>query len=128
MTAVGPATTWTCIVCVATLAVTGEVFTAGAMSSLDFDALRVESGMSGAIRAVMTNPKFLAGVLAMTLNFFAMLYTLSVVDVSLAAPATAALTYIGNAFAAKLFLRENVDRRRWMAALFVVVGVVLLAK
>jgi drug/metabolite transporter (DMT)-like permease len=113
---------------VATLAVTGEVFTAGAMSSLDFDALRVESGMSGAIRAVMTNPKFLAGVLAMTLNFFAMLYTLSVVDVSLAAPATAALTYIGNAFAAKLFLRENVDRRRWMAALFVVVGVVLLAK
>jgi len=43
------------------------------------------------------------------------------------APATASLTYIGNAFAAKIFLHENVDRRRWLAAGFVVVGVILLA-
>jgi drug/metabolite transporter (DMT)-like permease len=56
-----------------------------------------------------------------------MLYTLSIVDLSLAAPATASLTFIGNAAAAKIFLRENVDRRRWLAALFVCVGVILLA-
>jgi drug/metabolite transporter (DMT)-like permease len=37
------------------------------------------------------------------------------------------LTYIGNAVAAKIFLRENVDKRRWLAATFVVVGVILLA-
>jgi drug/metabolite transporter (DMT)-like permease len=70
---------------------------------------------------------FLAGALCMALNFFAMLYTLSIVDLSLAAPATASLTFIGNAAAAKIFLRENVDRRRWLAALFVCVGVILLA-
>jgi drug/metabolite transporter (DMT)-like permease len=64
----------------------------------------------------------------MALNFFAMLYTLSIVDLSLAAPATASLTFIGNATAAKIFLRENVDRRRWLAVLFVCVGVVLLAQ
>jgi drug/metabolite transporter (DMT)-like permease len=64
----------------------------------------------------------------MALNFFALLFTLSVVDVSLAAPATASLTYIGNAFAAKFFLKENVDRRRWLAAVFVCVGVFLLSK
>ena len=63
----------------------------------------------------------------MALNFFAMLYTLSIVDLSLAAPATASVTFIGNAAAAKIFLRENVDRRRWLAALFVCVGVILLA-
>ena len=64
----------------------------------------------------------------MALNFFAMLYTLSIVDLSLAAPATASLTFIGNAAAAKIFLRENVDRRRWLAALCVCAGVALLAK
>jgi len=47
--------------------------------------------------------------------------------VSLVGPAAASLTFIGNAFAAKLFLREKVDRRRWMAALLVAGGVALLA-
>jgi drug/metabolite transporter (DMT)-like permease len=64
----------------------------------------------------------------MALSFFSLLFTLSKVDVSLAAPASASLTFIGNAAAAKIFLHENVDRRRWLAALFVCVGVVLLSK
>jgi drug/metabolite transporter (DMT)-like permease len=34
---------------------------------------------------------------------------------------------VTNALAAKFFLHENVDRRRWTAALFVCVGVALLA-
>jgi drug/metabolite transporter (DMT)-like permease len=84
-------------------------------------------GYLGPIRAVLTSPLFLTGALCMALNFFAMLYTLSIVDLSLAAPATASLTFIGNAAAAKIFLHENVDRRRWLAVLFVCVGVVLLA-
>ncbi len=120
--------TWSCILTVTTLAVVGEVLTAGAMRrSGDFDDIRTRSGLSGAIVAVLRNPMFLAGSLAMALNFFALLFTLSVVDVSLAAPATASLTYIGNAFAARIFLHENVDHRRWLAVGFVVVGVVLLA-
>jgi drug/metabolite transporter (DMT)-like permease len=124
----GFAETWSCILCVAALAVTGEVLTAGAMRRIgDLDAIRESGGLAGAVRAVLTSPMFVVGSLAMAVNFFALLYTLSVVDVSLAAPATASLTYIGNAFAAKLFLRENVDRRRWLGAAFVVLGVILLA-
>jgi drug/metabolite transporter (DMT)-like permease len=121
--------TWSCIVGVAALAITGEVLIAAAMRRLgDLDIIRERSGLPGAIRAVISSPFFLAGALCMALNFFALLFTLSVVDLSLAAPATASLTYIGNAAAAKVFLRENVDHRRWLAAIFVCIGVVLLAK
>jgi drug/metabolite transporter (DMT)-like permease len=93
----------------------------------DLDVIRERSGLGGAIKAVLRSPMFVVGALAMALNFFVLLFTLSVVDVSLAAPATASLTYIGNSLAAKVFLRENVDKRRWLAAAFVVVGVILLS-
>jgi drug/metabolite transporter (DMT)-like permease len=120
---------WTCIAGVAALAISGECLIAAAMRSLgDLDVIRGHSGMAGAIRAVLSSPMFLVGALCMAFNFFAMLYTLSVLDLSLAAPATASLTYVGNAVAAKLFLKEKVDQRRWLAALFVCVGVYLLAK
>ena len=124
-----PLRTWSAILMVAALAITGECLIAAAMRRLgDLDIIRERSGLSGAIRAVLSSPLFLAGALCMALNFFAMLYTLSIVELSLAAPATASLTYVGNAAAAKLFLHENVDKRRWLAALFVAVGVVLLAQ
>jgi drug/metabolite transporter (DMT)-like permease len=122
------AETWLLIFSVAALAISGEVLTAGAMRRIgDLDDIRAVSGLPGAIRAVLSSPMFVIGALCMAVNFFALLFTLSVVDVSLAAPATASLTYIGNAICAKLFLHENVDGRRWLAAGFVVVGVVLLA-
>jgi drug/metabolite transporter (DMT)-like permease len=124
--------TWTAILAVAALAITGEVLIAAAMRRLgDLDLLRTHPGPRGylgPVRAVLSSPLFLTGALCMALNFFAMLYTLSIVDLSLAAPATASLTFIGNAVAAKIFLRENVDRRRWLAVLFVCVGVALLAQ
>jgi len=121
--------TWLSVLGVATLAVTGEVLTAAAMHQIgDFDVIRARSGMKGAILAVVTNLTFFFGALAMALNFFMMLFALSVADVSLVAPATASLTYIGNAFAARIFLREDVNRRRWIAAAFVIVGVILLSK
>jgi drug/metabolite transporter (DMT)-like permease len=121
--------TWSAILMVAGLAIAGECLIAAAMRRLgDLDIIRERSGLAGAIRAVLSSPLFLAGALSMALNFFAMLYTLSIVELSLAAPATASLTYAGNAVAAKLFLHENVDQRRWLAAMFVAIGVVLLAK
>jgi drug/metabolite transporter (DMT)-like permease len=123
---------WSAIFTVAALAITGEVLIAAAMRRLgDLDHLRTGPGLRGylgPIRAVLSSPLFFIGALCMALNFFAMLYTLSIVELSLAAPATASLTYIGNAAAAKIFLRENVDRRRWLAVVFVCVGVVLLAQ
>ncbi len=124
----GLLTAWTCIVAVTALAIVGEVMIASAMGRLgDLDVIRERSGLGGTVRAVLASPRFLVGALCMALNFFAMLYTLSLVDLSLAGPAVGALTYIGNAIAAKWFLRENVDRRRWLAVSFVAVGVVLIS-
>jgi drug/metabolite transporter (DMT)-like permease len=126
---VGSYRAWACIGAVAAMAIAGECLIAAAMRKLgDLDLIRAKSGMRGAVRAVLSSPLFLLGATCMALNFFAMLFTLSIVDLSLAAPATASLTYIGNAVAAKIFLRENVDRRRWLAAAFVCAGVFLLAK
>lgn len=124
-----PIVTWSCILLVALLAIAGEVLIAAAMRGVgDLDEVRATSGILGAARVVLTNSKFLAGALCMALNFFAMLYTLSKVDLSLAAPAIGSFNYVGNAVAARVFLREDVDRRRWLAVLFVTVGVYLLAR
>jgi drug/metabolite transporter (DMT)-like permease len=126
---VGNVETWATIITVAATAVAGDVLTAGAMRSIgDLDDIRAQSGLVGAIKAVVSSPMFLLGVLCMAGSFFSLLFTLSNVDLSLAAPASASLTFMGNAFAAKLFLKENVDRRRWLAAIFVCAGVALLAK
>ena len=124
-----PLVTWSCITVVALLAIAGEVLIAGAMRGLgDLDLIRAKSGITGAALAVLTNTKFVVGALCMALNFFAMLYTLSKVDLSLAAPAIGSFNYVGNAVAARLFLREDVDRRRWLAILCVTLGVYLLAR
>ena len=125
---VGMVETWATIIGVAGTAVAGDVLTAGAMRSIgDLDDIRAHSGLPGAIKAVVSSPIFLLGVLSMAASFFTLLFTLSNVDLSLAAPASASLTFMGNAIAAKIFLKENVDKRRWLAALFVCAGVALLA-
>jgi drug/metabolite transporter (DMT)-like permease len=76
---------------------------------------------------VVTSPLFFAGVFFLALAFFALLFALNHLDLSLVAPASASLTLVTNAIAAKLFLHENVDRRRWASAVFVCIGVYLLA-
>ena len=120
---------WSSIGFVALLAIAGEVMIAAAMRQVgDLDEVRARAGMAGAIRAVLTNATFLGGAFCMAANFFAMLFTLSRVDLTLAIPGIASFTYIGNAVAARIFLRENVDRRRWLAVLFVCAGVFLLSK
>jgi drug/metabolite transporter (DMT)-like permease len=125
----GAVETWVTIFLVAATAVAGDVLTAGAMRRIgDLDVIREKAGLGGAIQAVVSSPMFLLGVLSMALSFFSLLFTLSNVEVSLAAPASASLTFLGNAFAAKFFLKENVDRRRWLAALFVCAGVFLLSR
>lgn len=120
---------WGVIAFVAAFAVAGEVLIASGMRDLgDLDRIRARSGLLGAIRAVLTNLKFVIGTLCMAFNFFAMLFALSIADLSLAGPAIASLTYIGNAIAAKFVLGEKVDQRRWLATCFVAVGVVLLTR
>ncbi len=106
----------------------GEVLTAAAMKSIgDLDEIRSHSGLKGAIRAVLTRPLFFAGVSFLALAFFSLLFALNHLDLSLVAPASASLTLVTNAVAGKIFLKENVDRRRWTAAVLVCIGVYLLA-
>ena len=106
----------------------GEVLTAAAMKSIgDLDAIRAKSGLKGAIRAVISCPLFFAGVFFLAVAFFALLLALNHLNLSLVAPASASLTLVTNAIAAKYFLHENVDRRRWASALLVCLGVYLLA-
>ena len=110
-------------------ATAGDVMTASSMRQLgDLDTLKAERGLPRTILAVMTNGRFVIGVLSMTLSFFSLLFTLSHADVSLVAPATGSLTFVSNAAAAKLFLKERVDKRRWIAAILVCCGVVLLKR
>jgi drug/metabolite transporter (DMT)-like permease len=107
---------------------TGEVLTAAAMKSIgDLDRIRAHSGMKGAIKAVVTSPLFFAGVFFLALAFFALLFALNHLDLSLVAPASASLTLVTNAIAGKFSLHENVDKRRWASAVLVCIGVYLLA-
>jgi drug/metabolite transporter (DMT)-like permease len=106
----------------------GEVLTAAAMKSIgDLDEIRAHSGLSGAIRAVLTSPLFFSGVFFLALAFFSLLFALNHLSLSLVAPASASLSLVTNAIAGKIFLKENVDRRRWAAAVLVCVGVYFLA-
>src|ERR1700684_2643837 len=106
----------------------GEVLTAAAMKSIgDVDGIRARSGLLGAIRAVLTSPLFFAGVSFLALAFFSLLFALNHLNLSLVAPASASLTLVTNAIAGKIFLKENVDRRRWTAAILVCIGVYFLA-
>ena len=127
-----PATTlhtWATIFAVVLTATAGDILIAGGMRKLgDLDDIRAQSGLLGAIKAVLSSGMFLMGITCMALSFFALLFALSGADLSLIAPATASLTFITTAAAAKLLLKENVDRRRWIAALFVCAGVALLTR
>jgi drug/metabolite transporter (DMT)-like permease len=131
MTSATPITPLTAAVMIAAVVLSstaGEVLTAAAMKSIgDLDEIRARSGLKGAIRAVLTCPLFFAGVSFLALAFFALLFALNHLNLSLVAPASASLTLVTNAIAGKIFLKENVDRRRWTAAVLVCIGVYLLA-
>ena len=120
--------TWSGILVVVFFSVVGDVLMSRAMKQVgDVHELWRRAGLWMVVGRVLTNPNFFLGVTAMAVAFFSLLFALSWGDVSLVAPAAASLTFIGNAFAAKIFLHERVDRRRWIAAVLVAGGVALLA-
>ena len=120
--------TWGAILLIVFASVTGDVLMSRAMKQVgDVDELRQRSGLFAVIGRVLRNPHFLLGIGAMAVAFFSLLFALSWGDVSLVAPASASLTFVGNAAAAKFFLHERVDRRRWVAAALVACGVAFLA-
>ncbi|MBV8476745.1 MAG: EamA family transporter [Acidobacteria bacterium] len=126
-TAVKNLYTWCAVLAVVLFSTGGDVLLSHAMKSVgDVGALRRSRGVKFVIRRILRRRTFFFGLACMALAFYSLLFGLSWNDVSLVGPAAASLTFVANAFAARIFLRENVDRRRWMAALFVAGGVFLL--
>jgi multidrug transporter EmrE-like cation transporter len=120
--------TWSAVGAIVLASTTGDVLLARAMRQVgDVGDLWRRTCLLTVAARILRNPFFLLGVLAMTVAFYSLLFGLSWGDVSLIAPASASLTFVANAIAARIFLHEHVDRRRWMAAIFVAAGVLLLA-
>lgn len=121
-------TTWSAIGVIVVASTAGDVLTAKAMKQVgDLGELWDQQGFFACVKKVTTNKWFVMGVAAMAVAFFSLLFALSWADVSLVAPAAASLSFVTNAIAAKFFLHEAVDARRWAAALCVCAGVALLA-
>ena len=121
--------TWGSILAVVAASTAGDGLTSLAMKqSGDVGKLYRYNGLGKTIKVILSNSTLWIGVGFMALAFFALLFALSWADVSLVAPESASLTFIANAIVGKLFLREQVDRRRWLAAMLVAAGVALVAR
>lgn len=121
--------TWVCILMTVLAAAAGDVLLAFAMRRIgDIGDLRRSQGLVSVIVRLLSSGALFAGIFFMAIAFFSNLVGLSWGDLSIVGPASAALTFIANAVAAKFLLHENVDRRRWLATLFVCGGVLLLTR
>lgn len=119
--------TWVCILTTVIAAAAGDVLLAFAMRRIgDIGDLRRRHGLLSVIVRLLSSGALFGGIFFMAVAFFSNLIGLSWGDLSIVGPASAALTFVTNALAAKLLLHENVDHRRWLATLFVCCGVLLL--
>jgi drug/metabolite transporter (DMT)-like permease len=120
--------TWWSITLVVLTSIAGDVLIAHAMKRVgNVGTLWRIAGPAAVITRMLRTPTLWLGISCMAMAFFSLLTALSWADVSLVGPASASLTFIGNAVAGKFFLHENVDQRRWLAALLVAAGVALIA-
>ena len=106
---------------VAALAV-GETFIARGMKQ----AGGGPAGVRAAARAAAVNPWVLAGALLLALHLGLYAAALSVADLSLVMPITAASYPIG-AVLARFFLHEEVNPARWVGTAVIAVGVAVVA-
>jgi len=119
--------TWSTIVIMVLSTTVGDILLARAMKQVgDLGELRRVRGILAVVKTAMLNVDMLAALFFFAVGFFTLLVSLSWADLSLVVPATASLTFVTNAIAAKLFLGENVDGRRWLANILVCIGVALL--
>jgi drug/metabolite transporter (DMT)-like permease len=126
---VSTAATWSGIAVLVTAATAGDVLQASAMRTIgDLGELRRARGLAAVVSRVLSSPRFLLGLFFMAVGFFSLIITLSWADLSVVGPASAALTFVANAVAARIFLKEHVNLRRWLAALFAAAGVAILAR
>jgi uncharacterized membrane protein len=120
--------TWGAIAAIVLASTTGDVLLSRAMKQVgDVGQVWRQHGLLTVAGRILRNPNFLLGLTAMAAAFYSLLFALSWADVSLVAPASASLTFVSNAIAANFFLHERVDHFRWVAAILVAGGVILLA-
>jgi drug/metabolite transporter (DMT)-like permease len=120
--------TWAAIGLIIVASTTGDILLSHAMKKVgDVSELWKRHGVLQMIGRVLSTPTFFLGLLAMAVAFYSLLFALSWGDLSLVVPASASLTFVANAFAARIFLHERVGKRRLMAALLVAGGVALMA-
>ena len=119
---------WGAIVLITLAATTGDVLLAYSMKRVgDVGDIWKQHGLAAVMVRILSAPTFFLGVLAMAVAFYSLLFGLSWGNLSLVVPASASLTFVANAVAARVFLHERVGRRRWLAALLVAAGVTLMA-
>jgi drug/metabolite transporter (DMT)-like permease len=120
--------TWAAIVLIILASTTGDVLLSYSMKRVgDVGELWQRRGVLAVLGRILTTPTFALGLMAMGVAFYSLLFGLSWGNLSLVVPASASLTFVANALAARIFLHERVGRRRWIAALLVAGGVVLMA-
>ena len=115
---------WSAIVAIVIVSTTGDVLLSRAMKQIgDLGELRRSKGLLTVVIRVLRSPSFLLGIFSMALGFFSLLTGLSWGDLSLVGPASASLTFIANAIAAKFFLHEQVSLMRWLGIALITAGV-----
>ena len=92
----------------------------GEISKLDPRALLQISGR------ILTNRFFLGGLFLMSISFFSFLGALAVADMSLVVPATS-VSFVFATLGARFYLKERINRLRWLGTLLVFAGVVLVS-
>src|SRR5580704_510860 len=119
---------WAAIGLIVLASTTGDVLLSYSMKQVgDVGELWKRRGLLAVVGRILTTPTFTLGLIAMGVAFYSLLFGLSWGNLSLVVPASASLTFVANAVAARVFLHERVGRRRWMAALLVAAGVALMA-
>jgi drug/metabolite transporter (DMT)-like permease len=119
---------WAAIGLIILASTTGDVLLAYSMKRAgDVGKLWEQGGLFAVMGRVLATPTFALGIAAMGMAFYSLLFGLSWGNLSLVVPASASLTFVANAVAARIFLHERVGRRRWIAALLVAGGVLLMA-
>ncbi len=115
---------WAAIGLIVLASTTGDVLLSYSMKRVgDVGELWKQRGALAIVGRMLATPTFALGLMAMAVAFYSLLFGLSWGNLSL----VVSLTFVANAVAARIFLHERVGRRRWIAALLVASGVVLMA-
>jgi drug/metabolite transporter (DMT)-like permease len=86
----------------------------------------VAGGLGAQIKAAVTNGWVISGAVLLAAHLGLYALVLSMADLSLAMPLTAASYPLG-ALLARFYLREDVNTARWLGTLIIALGVALVA-